>query len=184
MVPSSAVSKPGLPWLAALHRRYPVKVMASIEKLDLAPARLSEAARIADMSRRWIEHGLVWRYRPEAIARKIRDSETEVVVARGVGVARGFAAMEFHFDACRAHLVLLAVEPAYRRRGVGGSLFRWLDDMARLAGITRIELELRADNQEARAFYECLGFRATGLHRGYYDARLDAIVMERHAGRE
>jgi ribosomal-protein-alanine acetyltransferase len=158
--------------------------MASIEKLDLAPARLSEAARVADMSRRWIEHGLEWRYRPESIARKIRDSETEVVVARAAGVAIGFAVMEFDFEARRAHLVLLAVEPAYRRRGVGGSLFQWLDDMSRLAGVGRVGLELRADNQEARAFYERLGFRAIGLHRGYYDARLDAIVMERRAGRE
>ena len=56
--------------------------MGTVEKLDLGTARLSEAARIAEMSRRWIEQGLAWRYRPHSIARQIRDPETAVVAAR------------------------------------------------------------------------------------------------------
>jgi ribosomal-protein-alanine N-acetyltransferase len=157
--------------------------MATVEKLDLGRARLSEAARIAEISRRRIEHGLTWRYRPDSIARQIRDSETAVVVARAAGSVVGFAAMEFHFDARRAHLVLLAVEPAYRRRGVGVGLFRWLEKLACLGGIERMRLELRADNEEARAFYEHLGFRATGMRRGYYGGRQDAISMACRVGR-
>ncbi len=159
--------------------------MATLEKLELGCARLGEAARIAEMSRRWIEHGLTWRYRRDRIACQIRDAETEVVVVRDAESVVGFAVMEFHFDARRAHLVLLAVEPAYRRRGAGASLFRWLEKIAQLAGITRIQLELRADNKQARAFYERLGFRATRLRRGYYDGRQDAINMslDRRIGR-
>ncbi len=157
--------------------------MATLEKLDLGTARLYEAARIAEMSRRWIEHGLPWRYRPQTIAGQIRDSETSVVVARAAGSVVGFAVMEFHFDQQRAHLVLLAVEPAYRRRGVGVALFRWLEKVACLGGIERIRLELRAGNEQARAFYERLEFRATELRRGYYDGRLDAINMARRIGR-
>ncbi len=157
--------------------------MATVEKLDLGLARLSDAARIAGMSRRWIEHGLTWRYTPDAIVSRIRDSETEVVVARAAGRVTGFAVMEFHFDAQRAHLVLLAVEPAYRRRGVGVALFRWVEKIACLGGIARIQLELRADNEGARAFYEGLGFRATELRRGYYDGKLDALSMARPTGR-
>jgi ribosomal-protein-alanine N-acetyltransferase len=162
---------------------YTTQVMASVEKLDLGPARLSEAARIAEMSRRWIEHGLTWRYRPASIAGQIHDSETAVVVARAAPGVVGFAVMEFCFDARRAHLVLLAVEPAYRRRGVGVALFRWLEKLACLGGILQLRLELRADNEEARAFYERLGFRATELRRGYYDGRKDAIRMARRIGR-
>jgi len=153
--------------------------MGTVEKLDLGTARLSEAARIAEMSRRWIEQGLTWRYRPHSIAGWIRHSETSVVVARAAGSVIGFAVMEFHFDAQRAHLVLLAVEPAYRRRGVGAALFRWLEKVACLGGIERIRLELRADNEEARAFYERLEFRATELRRGYYNGEQDAINMVR-----
>ena len=168
--------------LRAQVQRYTIDVM-TVEKLDLGPARLSEAARIAEMSRRWIEPGLPWRYRPDSIAGQIRDPETVVVVARAAGSVAGFAVMEFHFDARRAHLVLLAVEPAYRRRGLGVALFRWLEKVACLGGIARIRLELRADNEAARAFYERLGFRETELRRGYYDGRQDAISMARRIGR-
>ncbi len=64
------------------------------------------------------------------------------------------------------------------------ALFRWLEKIARLAGIARVRLELRADNEEARAFYESLGFRATERRRGYYDGRQDAIRMTRRIGRD
>ena len=157
--------------------------MATVRKLDLGPARLSDAARIAEMSRRWIEHGLTWRYTPDSIAGRIRDSETEVVVARAAGRVVGFAVMEFHFDAQRAHLVLLAVEPAHRRRGLGGALVSWLEKIACLGAIARIQLELRVDNEGARAFYESLGFCVTELRRGYYGRREDAISMARRIGR-
>jgi ribosomal-protein-alanine acetyltransferase len=157
--------------------------MATVEKPLLGPARLSEAAGIADMSRRFIEHGLTWRYRRDSIARQIRDPETDVVVARAASGIVGFAVTEFQFDTRRAHLVLLAVEPAFRRRGVGVALFRWLEKLARLGGIAQLRLEVRADNEAARAFYLDLGFRATELRRGYYDGRRDAISMTRRIAR-
>ena len=164
-------------------RSYTRDVMATVEKLDIGCARLAEAARIAEMSRRWIEFGLTWRYRQDRIAGLIHDAETEVVVARDGESVVGFAVMEFHFDARRAHLVLLAVEPTYRWCGLGMALFRWLEKIACLGGIARIQLELRADNEGARAFYEGLGFRTTELWRGYYDGRQDALSMARRVGR-
>jgi len=151
--------------------------MATVEKLDYGCARLPEAVRIAEMSKRWIEPGLAWRYRPDRVAQLIRDAETEVVVARDGKRVVGFSVMEFHFESRRAHLVLLAVDPAYRRRRSGETLYRWVEKIARLGGITEIRLELRSDNEQALAFYEQLGFRATKLHRGYYDGKQDAISM-------
>ncbi len=157
--------------------------MAKLENLELGRARLPEAARIAGMSRRWIEHGLTWRYRREQVANQIRNPETEVVVARDGEIVVAFAVMEFQFDVRRAHLVLLAVEPAYRRSGAGETLFHWLEKIARRGGITGIQLELRADNGGARAFYEGLGFRATGIRRDYYDGQQDALSMDCAIGR-
>lgn len=156
--------------------------MAAVEKLRLGCARLVESSRIADMSRRHIEHGLPWRYRSDRVADLIRDAETEVVVAREGERVVGFAAMEFQFARNHAHLVLLAVEPAYRRCGTGMALFLWVEKIARLGGIQKIQLELRADNEAARALYERLGFRKTALHPGYYDGRQDAITMTRPMG--
>lgn len=77
------------------------------------------------------------------------------------------------------HLMDLAVAPAHRRRGVGGSL---LDRFLRAADAAGIDvlLEVRPGNEAAVAMYEGQGFRHIGVRRGYYtDTQEDAVVMLR-----
>lgn len=78
-----------------------------------------------------------------------------------------------------AHLKLLAVKPAYRRRGVGRRLMGWLEDSALVAGTPMIYLELRANNKCALAFYEELGYRKIDTVSGYYRGHESAIRMGR-----
>ncbi len=87
----------------------------------------------------------------------------------------GFAVM--HFGDTQAHLSLLCVQPQQRRQGIGRRLTDWLAASARVAGITSIRLELRADNASALGFYRRLGFVETALVPGYYDARIAARRM-------
>ncbi len=89
----------------------------------------------------------------------------------------GFAIMGFRFLHGEAHLLLLAVDPAARRRGVGLALWRWLETLARRGGISRVELEVRAANAGGRAFYRALGFREVARLRGYYENREDALQL-------
>lgn len=127
------------------------------------------------MSRDLIEQELRWRYTPVHMAALIRDADTSAVVACDGPSVAGFAAMHFGDDS--AHLLLLCVQPDQQRRGIGRQLVQWLFDSARAAGITAIDLELRADNPGALAFYERLGFRQTGLVPGYYGGRIAAQRM-------
>ncbi|MGR2753052.1 ribosomal protein S18-alanine N-acetyltransferase [Agromyces arachidis] len=72
----------------------------------------------------------------------------------------------------------IAVEPAHRGAGLGRALVNALIDEARRRGAHELFLEVRADNPVARALYESLGFRATGVRRGYYQPDgVDAIAM-------
>lgn len=89
----------------------------------------------------------------------------------------GFAIM--HFGDLRAHLVLLAVEPRFRKSGVGGALLRWLEASCVTAGIQDIRLEVRAGNHLAQRFYRNRGFTIRGRIPGYYDRREAAVIMER-----
>lgn len=132
------------------------------------------------MSRDWIETGLRWRYTPRRIHACLRDSETQGVVASRDGQTLGFALMEFRFLERRAHLLLLAVDPAHRRRGIGRSLLAWLEPLARVGGVRRISLEVRAQNAGAQTFYAALGYAPTGRLPRYYDGREAAISMEHH----
>ncbi len=157
------------------------------EKLALTVriAEPGDAQPIAEMSRDLIESGLGWRYDPAHILRAMRRRETVVIAAAGrqTYVARdrpalnGFAIMDFGDE--RAHLVLLAVQPALRRRGIGRHLVDWLMESAVTAGIASVHLELRADNEAARRFYRALGFSETLLMPRYYNGREAAMRMIR-----
>jgi ribosomal protein S18 acetylase RimI-like enzyme len=152
----------------------------------LALARASDAREIAEMSRDLIEEGLTWSWTPARVQHFISGAESSVVVARRMrrDDARRLAAFAImHFGDETAHLNLLAVGARHRRQGLGRQLMGWLTATAVEAGIFRIDLELRAQNQAAREFYERLGFDALNLIPGYYQGREPALRMTRRLGR-
>lgn len=81
-----------------------------------------------------------------------------------------------------AELLLLAVAPPARRRGVGGSLLDHFIEHARRKGVRRLHLEVR-DGNAAIAMYRAFGFRAEGRRPKYYSGRdgsqHDAVTMAR-----
>jgi [ribosomal protein S18]-alanine N-acetyltransferase len=140
-------------------------------------ARFADAPLIATMSRALIEVGLRWSWTPQRVAREIRDRNTNVLVARRDGRIAGFAIMRF--GELHAHLNLLAVDPGYRRRGLGRRLMEWLEQSAVVAGIGEIGLEVRASNAAARRFYYVLGYAEVGTLHGYYAGVETAVGMKR-----
>jgi [ribosomal protein S18]-alanine N-acetyltransferase len=152
--------------------------------VTLRPARRADAPAMAAMSRQLIEAGLSWRYTPQRIGALMADAETVAIVAcDDAGAVQGFAVMQFGDET--AHLVLLCVGLAQQRRRIGARLVEWLLASARVAGITRIGVELRADNAGALAFYRRLGFAETRLLPGYYEGSVDArcMALDLQAGR-
>jgi len=149
----------------------------SQRSLVIELARRDDLAPMAQMSRDFVESGLGWSYRPEKLARLHADPDTVALVARDEGHLVGFAVMTF--GDTRAHLVLLAVTPVYRRRRVAHRLIAWLVDTAVTAGIASIDVELRAGNTAARALYLALGFVDAGRVAGYYRGRETALRMRR-----
>src|SRR6202035_2020299 len=148
----------------------------------LALARASDAREIAEMSRDLMEEGLTWSWTPARVQHFIMGAESSVVVARRArsGGGRCLAAFAImHFGDEIAHLNLLAVAPDHRRQGLGRQLMGWLTATAIEAGVFRINLELRTQNDSARIFYECLGFDQMGIVQGYYQGREAALRMSR-----
>ena len=148
-----------------------------IGNLSLRLATLDDAAAIARMSRDLIEQGLGWSWTTPRVLRSVRGADTNVVLALEDQRVAGFAIMKYG-DA-EAHLLLLAVQPAAQRRGVGTALTRWVEGSALVAGIGQVYLEVRAGNAAARAFYERLGYVAVQALPGYYKAREAAVRMAR-----
>ena len=140
-------------------------------------ATRDDAQLIARLSRDRIEQGLGWSWTAPRVLRSIRDRETNVVVALEASEALGFGIMKYHDD--EAHLLLLAVRAVHVRQGVGTALVDWLERSALIAGIGRVSLEARANNAEARAFYQRLGYREIQSLPGYYQGREACVRMAR-----
>jgi len=71
-------------------------------------------------------------------------------------------------------IVSIAVLPERRRQGVAEAL---LEDLRCSPDVLSSTLEVRADNEPSRRFYEKLGYALVGTRRRYYDGKNDAAVM-------
>lgn len=138
-------------------------------------ARRADAPAIAAMSSRLIEAGLAPSWPASRVDRHIASEDSVVLTAKRAGRLIGFAIMQFG-DAT-AHLNLLAVAGPSQRHGLGRALIAWLEESAVVAGTFAIQLELRATNAAAHAFYEAQGYRDIGRVPGYYQRLEDAIRM-------
>lgn len=95
------------------------------------------------------------------------------------------------FTLCRAagpevELLLIAVHPEWRGRGIGEALIGAACADAGLRGASEIFLEVRDNNHPARALYRKTGFIDVGRRPDYYKGergeRFAAITMRRGLG--
>ena len=143
----------------------------------------SDAQGIANLSRCLIEVGLRgWSWDPQRVARAIHHRDMCVVVAETAQQFAGFAIGEF--GDTRLHLSLLAVDASRQRSGIGRALMQWLEDSALIAGITEVQLELRANNSSAHYFYQALGFALERAVPRYYRGEESALKMCKILGNE
>ncbi|HZP85710.1 MAG TPA: GNAT family N-acetyltransferase [Burkholderiales bacterium] len=145
--------------------------------VTLRLATVADAGEIAMMSRDLIEHGLGWSWTRGRVVRSIKDLDTNAIVACNGKDVVSFALA--HFGDVHAHLNLLAVRPAYQRRGIGRVMLRWLEESARVAGITAMHLEVRVNNLGARRFYRSWGFQEMSILPRYYGGVESAVWMAR-----
>jgi ribosomal-protein-alanine N-acetyltransferase len=79
-------------------------------------------------------------------------------------------------------LLLIAVDPSHRGRGIGAALLERFVEASRARGAQRLFLEMREGNP-AESLYRRHGFASVGRRRAYYRrgtvAPLDAITFAR-----
>jgi len=62
------------------------------------------------------------------------------------------------FDGHRGWVYYLGVDPEFRRQGIGTALMRRVEAQLIGLGCPKINLQIRAQNEEVQAFYEQLGY--------------------------
>ncbi len=97
-----------------------------------------------------------WNDPHKDIRRKLRVNPEWFLVGEidGRVVAGVMAGYEGH----RGWINYLAVDPAFRRRGLGRALMAEAERLLRAAGCPKISLQVRTSNAAVAAFYRDLGF--------------------------
>ncbi|MCL9998549.1 MAG: GNAT family N-acetyltransferase [Erythrobacter sp.] len=137
-------------------------------------------------------YGEAWNRRQVADALGLPSTHALVVDAAGrlipegpdpAPAPAGFVLTRHVLD--EEELLLIAVTPGARRRGVGAALVEHLFAAARTRGTERVFLEMRRGNP-AIHLYRKFGFEPIGERRNYYHMangeRIDAITFARSIG--
>ncbi|MEO7786851.1 MAG: GNAT family N-acetyltransferase [Sphingomicrobium sp.] len=159
--------------------------MSSLAPRPSAPLLFErcEAGRLDDviaiMSRAFDpEYGEAWTR--SQCAGILPMSGVAMTLARGSehGAALGFSLLRTVAD--EAELLLIAVDPAARRKGVGRALIDHFVDHATNVGAIRLHLEVR-DGNSAIGLYRAAGFVVAGrrllYYRGASGRQYDALTL-------
>ncbi len=106
----------------------------------------------------------------EGLAETLRQSDVIGIVAEHDGRMAGY--MVYRLECETVRVLNLAVDPACRRRGVGGQMV--LNRIERVKSRRRWTAAVREGNLGAQLFFASLGFRATTVVRDYFDGGEDA----------
>ena len=110
--------------------------------------------------------------------RSCLNDTTDLFVLEADGTICGYAVFDRTLGD-EAELHNIAVAPEMRGLGLSKLLMDALTESAKLHGITRIMLEVRASTEPAIALYSKYGFEKVGLRPGYYRHPTEnAILMD------
>ena len=106
----------------------------------------------------WHACGLTrpWNDPHKDIARKLLVQRELFLVGEDGG--RVVASVMAGYEGHRGWVNYLAVDPAQRRRGLGGRLMRCVEEQLEAAGCPKLNLQVRTANTEVLAFYRALGY--------------------------
>ena len=102
----------------------------------------------------------------EVLAEWIQRADTDCRVLEQEGRVVGFLLVVYEPD--RLHMVNLAIDPDFRRRGLGLSALERIDELAEERGAEQVVLEVRETNLAAQLLYRKAGYRAVGVVSDYY----------------
>jgi [ribosomal protein S18]-alanine N-acetyltransferase len=142
----------------------------------MVPADLDEVMRVEKVA-------FAHPWSTELFRRELDHEWSTVLLAEepgpgGKAVLLGFVIFWLVHD--EVHILNVATDPAYRRRGSARALLHECLGRGQAHGAVLATLEVRKGNEAALALYQSLGFRPVGVRPNYYvDEGEDAIVMIR-----
>lgn len=115
----------------------------------------------------------------EMFRREFHLEQSQIWVAKMGEAIVGFLC--FWVFSQRSEILNIAIDPLYRRVGIGTLLMERFLDYVRGNDIHEVFLEVRESNEAAIRLYHRFGFKICGKRKGYYRAgKEDALLMSFH----
>jgi ribosomal-protein-alanine acetyltransferase len=116
---------------------------------------------------------------PEAMRSELGSNHTYYIVVEAAGEIVAYSGLLAPQRSTQADIQTIAVAAVARRNGLGRALMSAMIAEAAKRGARELFLEVRADNPNAQALYEQLGFEQIAVRVGYYQPDdVDANVMK------
>jgi len=112
----------------------------------------------------------------EVLRRKIAAGE--VFIAEQDGVAIGYLRLEFLWSKV-PYIGLIRVLDAWRRRGVGRALLRFVEQDLRADGYRALYSSSQADETEPQAWHRQAGFQECGIIAGINEGGIGEIFFRK-----
>jgi len=115
----------------------------------------------------------------ENMAIELAGNHTYYLVALGEdGEIDAYAGLLAPLGTGQGDIQTVTVAPRARRQGLARTLLLALINEARRRGAEELFLEVRVDNESAKALYTGLGFDTVAVRKGYYKGGVDALSMK------
>lgn len=139
---------------------------ASISDLDALVEIENRCFQIDRLSRRSFRHLLT-------------KANAVTLIAEEQGVPVGYVAVLFNAGTSLARLYSIAVDAAFRGRGIAGELVSAAEQAALDGECVVLRLEVRRDNEASLALFRRLGYRQFGRYPDYYEDHMEALRFEK-----
>ncbi|HKZ94363.1 MAG TPA: ribosomal protein S18-alanine N-acetyltransferase [Candidatus Bathyarchaeia archaeon] len=118
-------------------------------------------------------------YTREHVLDLLNNRNAFTQIARVNGDAAGFVTglVDSGEDVKAGHIVTIDVAVAYRRKGLGLTLLKEMENVLKKRGVKTIYLEVRVDNQAALKLYHKQGYVRTKSLKHYYSAGVHGLRM-------
>jgi ribosomal-protein-alanine N-acetyltransferase len=113
---------------------------------------------------------------PASIIIDIYNLGAGFLVAQQDNIVVGYIIFWIRYED-EGHIISIAVDKNYRRKGVGAELVKYAVDIFKKCNVREIKLEVRVGNAGARKFYTKLDFKENKIFEGYYEDGEDAVIM-------
>ena len=77
------------------------------------------------------------------------------------------------------HITFIAVHPIHQRKGLGKILLSALIKRSKLLQTNQIHLEVKDNNEPAKALYKSMGFKMVGNRSNFYKDGRDALILKK-----